>query len=111
MELNRIKSFLGLCLLIVLLAACNGKKAASLSDFSNQLYTPEYASGFSIKGADGYESSIITVTNPWQGADSITTQLFIARGGESAPRRVHRSGTRRRCFAYRGNVIHSYSHA
>ncbi len=85
MELNRIKSFLGLCLLIVLLAACNGKKAASLSDFSNQLYTPEYASGFSIKGADGYESSIITVTNPWQGADSITTQLFIARGGESAP--------------------------
>ncbi|MDE5829453.1 MAG: ABC transporter substrate-binding protein, partial [Duncaniella sp.] len=37
------------------------------------------------KGADGYKSSIITVTNPWQGADSITTQLFIARGGESAP--------------------------
>ncbi|WP_290199498.1 ABC transporter substrate-binding protein [Muribaculum intestinale] len=80
-----MKSFLGLCLLIVLLAACNGKKTAYISDFSNQLYTPEYASGFSIKGADGYESSIITVTNPWQGADSITTQLFIARGGESAP--------------------------
>ena len=85
MEFNKIKSFLSLCLLIVLLAACNGKKTASISDFSNQLYTPEYASGFSIKGADGYESSIITVTNPWQGADSITTQLFIARGGESAP--------------------------
>ena len=83
--MQKCKSFLSLCLLIVLLAACNGKKAASLSDFSNQLYTPEYASGFSIKGADGYESSIITVTNPWQGADSITTQLFIARGGESAP--------------------------
>ncbi|MYM13459.1 ABC transporter substrate-binding protein [Muribaculum intestinale] len=83
--MQKCKSFLGLCLLIVLLVACNGKKAASLSDFSNQLYTPEYASGFSIKGADGYESSIITVTNPWQGADSITTQLFIARGGESAP--------------------------
>lgn len=83
--MQKCKSFLSLCLLIVLLAACNGKKVASLSDFSNQLYTPEYASGFSIKGADGYESSIITVTNPWQGADSITTQLFIARGGESAP--------------------------
>lgn len=83
--MQKCKSFLGLCLLIVLLAACNGKKTASISDFSNQLYTPEYASGFSIKGADGYESSIITVTNPWQGADSITTQLFIARGGESAP--------------------------
>ncbi len=83
--MQKCKSFLGLCLLIFLLAACNGKKTASISDFSHQLYTPEYASGFSIKGADGYESSIITVTNPWQGADSITTQLFIARGGESAP--------------------------
>ena len=83
--MQKCKSFLSLCLLIVLLAACNGKKTASISDFSNQLYTPEYASGFSIKGADGYESSIITVTNPWQGVDSITTQLFIARGGESAP--------------------------
>ena len=83
--MQKCKSFLSLCLLIVLLAACNGKKTASISDFSNQLYTPEYVSGFSIKGADGYESSIITVTNPWQGADSITTQLFIARGGESAP--------------------------
>ena len=83
--MQKCKCFLSLCLLIVLLAACNGKKTASISDFSNQLYTPEYASGFSIKGADGYESSIITVTNPWQGADSITTQLFIARGGESAP--------------------------
>ena len=83
--MQKCKSFLSLCLLIVLLAACNGKKTASISDFSNQLYTPEYVSGFSIKGADGYESAIITVTNPWQGADSITTQLFIARGGESAP--------------------------
>ena len=66
--MQKCKSFLSLCLLIVLLTACNGKKTASISDFSNQLYTPEYVSGFSIKGAD-----------------SITTQLFIARGGESAP--------------------------
>ena len=80
-----MKKLLQIIILGVLLAACNGKKAASISDFSNQLYTPEYASGFSIRGADGSESSIITVTNPWQGADSITTQLFIARGGESTP--------------------------
>lgn len=37
--MQKCKSFLSLCLLIVLLAACNGKKAASLSEFSNQLYT------------------------------------------------------------------------
>ena len=85
MRHNGIKFILSLSLFIVILVACNGKHTASLIDFCNQLYTPEYASGFSIKSADGYESSIITVTNPWQGADSITTQLFIARGGESAP--------------------------
>ncbi len=28
---------------------------------------------------------MVTVTNPWQGADSITTYLFIARDGESVP--------------------------
>lgn len=38
--MQKCKSFLSLCLLIVLLAACNGKKTASISDFSNQLYTP-----------------------------------------------------------------------
>ncbi len=37
------------------------------------------------KGADGKESVLITVTNPWQGADSVTTWLFIARNGEEIP--------------------------
>lgn len=56
-----------------------------LADFNRAVYTPEYASGFDIKGADGKKSVLVTVTNPWQGADSITTYLFIARDGESVP--------------------------
>ncbi len=83
--MHKYSSLLSICLLIVLMTACNGEKSATLDDFSSQLYTPEYASGFDIKGADGYESTIITVTNPWQGADSIATTLFIARNGETAP--------------------------
>lgn len=82
---NRAGSLTGLCLLIVLLAACNGKTTTSVDDFSKRIYTPEYASCFDIKGSDGCESTIITVTNPWQGADSIATALFIARNGETAP--------------------------
>lgn len=74
-----------LCLLILLLTACNEKKMTTPDDFIAPLYTPGYASGFDIRGADGWESSIITVTNPWQGADSVTTSLFIARNGETAP--------------------------
>ena len=78
------RSFLCLILLVVLMVSCNGNKSAKIEDFSQSLYTPEYASGFDIKGADGHKSSLITVSNPWQGADSITTQLFIARDVDAA---------------------------
>lgn len=70
------------CLAVV--AAC-GHRTVSLEDFNVAVYSPEYASGFEIKGAEGKQSVLLTVTNPWQGADSITTQLFIARDGEPAP--------------------------
>lgn len=79
------RSSLSLILLAVLMVSCNGNKSAKIEDFNQTLYAPEYASGFDIKGAEGHKSTLITVTNPWQGADSITTRLFIARDGETAP--------------------------
>ena len=83
--MQKCEYLLCLCLPIVLFAACNGKKKASPGDFNRSLYVPEYAIGFDIKGADGYKSTIITVTNPWQGANNTTVQLFIARDGETVP--------------------------
>lgn len=56
-----------------------------IREFDRLVYTPRFASGFDIRGAEGRESVILTVTNPWQGADSVTTRLFIARGGEEVP--------------------------
>ena len=49
------------------------------------VYIPTYATGFRIVGAEGKQSTIIRVTNPWQSADEVETMLFIARGGEKAP--------------------------
>ena len=49
------------------------------------VYTPTYATGFHIVGAEGMQSTIIRVTNPWQSANDVETMLFIARGGEKAP--------------------------
>ena len=49
------------------------------------LYTLLYASGFRILGAKGLESTILEVTDPWQGADSVVRRLFISRNGEQAP--------------------------
>lgn len=79
-----IKSIGILFVLSFTLAACTNKKS-KFEDFNKNIYTPEYASGFTIRGADDKESVIITSTNPWQGADSVSTHLFIARNGESAP--------------------------
>ncbi|WP_289067585.1 ABC transporter substrate-binding protein, partial [uncultured Alistipes sp.] len=71
-----------LCAIVV--AAC-GRKSVSLEDFDKPVYMLEYASGFDILSADGRQSVLVTVTNPWQGADSVTTRLFIARDGEQVP--------------------------
>lgn len=81
--MKKITSILPI-LLMLIVASC-GKKETKISDFNKEVYTPEYASGFKILGTDGGESVIIETANPWQGADSITTRLFIARNGESAP--------------------------
>lgn len=73
-----------LSLLTLFFAAC-GHNTSDIADFDTEVYTPQYASGFDIRGAEGKQSTLLTVTNPWQGADSVTTRLFIARDGEEAP--------------------------
>lgn len=73
-----------LCLLC-LLTSCGEGRGARMTDFSKKIYSPVYATGFDIKGADGAKSIIISVYNPWQGADSVTQQLFIERDGENVP--------------------------
>lgn len=70
--------------LLFALSSCSHSHGAA-DEYDLTLYSPTYASGFDIKGAEGMESTVITVRNPWQGADSVTTKLFIARNGEKAP--------------------------
>lgn len=74
-------------LVISLCLAFTGCHVANsdLDDFNLPVYIPEYATGFDIRGADGRQSVLITVRDPWQGADGVTSRLFIARGGEEAP--------------------------
>lgn len=71
-------------LFAAVLTACH-TSTSKIEDFGKIVYAPEYATGFEIRGAEGSASTLITVTDPWQGADSVSTQLFIARDGEDAP--------------------------
>jgi iron complex transport system substrate-binding protein len=81
--MNRILSYI-LLPLALLFSSCAGTDA-SLESFNVEIYTPRYAQGFSILGAEGMESTIIRVSNPWQGAENVSSDLFIARGGEKVP--------------------------
>ena len=49
--------------LFVILSSCAGP-ASELESFNVEVYSPEYAQGFSILGAEGMESTIVRVTNP-----------------------------------------------
>ncbi len=66
-------------------SACNNSTSTSLEQFNIDLYKPQYANGFAIKSAEGLESTILEIYNPWQGAKDVTTRLFIGRGDESVP--------------------------
>ncbi len=63
--------------------ACHN--SANLSDFQDPLYTPQEAAGFTLTAKPDSESTLLTVSNPWQGADSVASYLFIARSGDEAP--------------------------
>ncbi|MDR0661174.1 MAG: iron ABC transporter substrate-binding protein, partial [Prevotellaceae bacterium] len=58
---------------------------STLENFDQEVYTPEYALGFKIIGAEDQESTIISVYNPWQSAKDIEMHYFIARNNEPAP--------------------------
>ncbi len=82
---DNIFKLVALVAITLLFGACVNGGTHSLEDYKIDLYTPRYATGFKILAAENSTSSVIEVSNPWQGAKGVTTHLFIAREGESAP--------------------------
>ena len=80
---KRLTHILILC--AILWCTCSCTSSGNIDDYNMAIYTPTYATGFRIVGAEGKQSTIIRVTNPWQSANDVETMLFIARGGEKAP--------------------------
>lgn len=98
--------------ILIFLSGC-GNKSANQANASEgpttAVYSPRDASGFSITSAPGCESTLLTVYNPWQGADSVSSQLLLLRGGEEAPEgfsgSVLREGQARRIVAMSSTYI------
>ena len=49
----------------LLASGCGGSATRSAADFTVEIYTPEYASGFDIRGRDKDAATLVTVRNPW----------------------------------------------
>ena len=71
-------------LLMALLVACHGERSR-LEEFTQKVYEPHYAEGFSIVAAAEGRSTLLISRNPWQGAEGVESMLFIARDGEQPP--------------------------
>lgn len=74
-----------LALTVLLAAGCGGSATRSAEDFTVEAYTPEYASGFDIRGTEKDAATLITVRNPWQGAGDVEQHLLVLRDGAKAP--------------------------
>ena len=74
-----------LCLFV--LTGCVSNKKTSLEAFKQDVYTPEYATGFKILGADNSASTLIQISNPWQGAKNISFRAMANRPQPDLPAR------------------------
>lgn len=72
-------------LLCLLASACGGSARHSLADFSEEVYTPLYASGFDMRGTKQGDATLLSVHNPWQGASGIVQRLVILHEKAEAP--------------------------
>ena len=82
--MKRFSTFIS-ALCVLLATACGGSGGRTADDFTTEIYTPAYASGFDIRGTDDDASTLITVRNPWQGAGDVEQHLLILRDGAVAP--------------------------
>lgn len=64
-------------LIALLFASCSQSENLDLSIFTQTLYEPMYAQGFSIKGDNDGKAILLTIKDPWQGAEGVEQMLLI----------------------------------
>ncbi len=72
-------------ILAILGVSCGSSAGRAEMDFDVDIYIPEYAAGFDIRGTEDATASLVTVRNPWQGARDVEQQLLILRGDYEVP--------------------------
>ncbi len=65
--------------------ACGSSSRHATADFTEVRYAPRYAVGFGIHGVSDNAATLITVRNPWQGAEDVSQQLLVLRDKSQIP--------------------------
>lgn len=68
-----------------LFTACGSRSSYSAADFTREVYTPAYATGFDIRGIDNGPATLVTVRNPWQGAEQQEQHLLVLHDDSPVP--------------------------
>lgn len=80
--MRKFYTYLLSCVIALVVVGCGG--SATTNHKGDLLYSPRYATGFEIR-AIGEHSSVLTIKNPWQGAEGVEIDLFIGKDGELPP--------------------------
>ena len=73
-----MKHSLNIFLFLSLFISCGPRHNDTL-EFDKDLYSPAYSSNFKIEGSDDSDNVLISVYNPWQGAENVSSQFLIQR--------------------------------
>lgn len=68
---------LGLLLLFSLISCSDYKKEHP--EYGEEIYKPSYSKGFEIKSLKDSQNHVISVFNPWQGSQNVSSDFFIIK--------------------------------
>ncbi len=86
-------------LVAALLFGCRPTAEISLDDFTETLYKPRHASGFEILGRPDGKSTLIRITDPWQGAEGIDRDGDIETAATPELQRIEGDARRIVCMS------------
>ena len=72
-----MKRLLAIIFSAVMLSGCANRTSFDVTIFDEVVYTPQYATGFEIRRHAESGATLISASNPWQGAEGVSYKLLI----------------------------------
>lgn len=86
--MKRIAPLKSLCIALCAVfsaVGCNTAPHSLPQDFTLETYSPVHAGGFTLRGTERSAATLLTVRNPWQGAEGVELHVLLAPREEELP--------------------------